>query len=214
MALRERGLRVPEDISIVTFNNTVLSEYSDPPLTSIELFMRENVRAAAFCMQLLWQGNVRGKRIVVPCELVSRGSVAPAPLIVRHLNYNPNELGIRRSVTISNTLRRSSQGRVVQQVDDTHFCSLFFKFFADTFPNALRTASVTGQEKQEHKAQSRYRKGQISANSPADVLHGELYLLLVYFPAIRVTSQHFVLQDKTHLVFINEALPCWPTHRR
>ena len=79
MALRERGLRVPEDISIVTFNNTVLSEYSDPPLTSIELFMRENVRAAAFCMQLLWQGNVRGKRIVVPCELVSRGSVAPAP---------------------------------------------------------------------------------------------------------------------------------------
>ena len=77
-ALRERGLRVPEDISVVTFNNTVLSEYSDPPLTSIELFMRENVRAATFCMQLLWQGDVRGKRIVVPCELVSRGSVAPA----------------------------------------------------------------------------------------------------------------------------------------
>ena len=78
-ALRERGLRVPGDISIVTFNNTVLSEYSGPPLTSIELFMRENVRAATFCMQLLWQGNVRGKRIVVPCELVSRGSVAPVP---------------------------------------------------------------------------------------------------------------------------------------
>ena len=60
-----------------------------------------------------------------------------------------------------------ARGGVVQQVDDTHFCSLFFKLFADTFPNALRTASVTGQEKQEHKAQSRYRKGQISANSPA-----------------------------------------------
>ena len=78
-ALRERRLRVPEDISIVTFNNTVLSEYSDPPLTSIELFMRENVRAAAFCMQLLWQGDTKGKRIVVPCKLVSRGSVALAP---------------------------------------------------------------------------------------------------------------------------------------
>lgn len=77
-ALREWGIRVPGDISIVTFNNTVLSEYSDPPLTSIELFMRENVRAATFCMQLLWRGDVRGKRIVVPCELVSRGSVVPA----------------------------------------------------------------------------------------------------------------------------------------
>ena len=78
-----------------------------------------------------------------------------------------------------------ARGGVVQQVDDTHFCSLFFKLFADTFPNALRTASVTGQEKQEHKAQSRHRKGQISADPPADVLHGELYLLLVYFPVIR-----------------------------
>ena len=76
-ALRERGLSVPYDISIVTFNNTVLSEYADPPLTSIELYMRENVRAAALCMELLWRGDTRGKRIVVPCELVSRGSISP-----------------------------------------------------------------------------------------------------------------------------------------
>lgn len=75
-ALREHGMRVPENTSIVTFNNTVLSEYADPPLTSIELYMRENVRAAALCMELLWRGDTRGKRIVVPCELVSRGSVS------------------------------------------------------------------------------------------------------------------------------------------
>ena len=75
-ALRENGLRVPEDSSIVTFNNTVLSEYADPPLSSIEVYMRENVRAAALCMELLWYGDTRGKRIVVHCELISRGSVA------------------------------------------------------------------------------------------------------------------------------------------
>ena len=75
-ALRERGLRVPEDTSIVTFNNTVLSEYADPPLTSIEVYMRENVRSASLCMELLWRGDTRGKRIVVPCELVPRGSVS------------------------------------------------------------------------------------------------------------------------------------------
>lgn len=75
-ALRERGLQVPADCSIVTFNNTVLSEYADPPLSSIELYMRENVKAAALCMELLWHGDTRGKRIVVPCELVSRGSVS------------------------------------------------------------------------------------------------------------------------------------------
>ena len=62
-----------------------------------------------------------------------------------------------------------ARGGVVQQVDDTHFCSLFFKLFADTFANALRTASVTGQENR--------------------------------------STRHSPVQDKTHLVFINEALP-------
>ena len=75
MALRERNLSVPEDTNIITFNNTVLSEFSNPPLTSIELHMQENVRAAAFCMELLWRGDSCGKRIVVPCSLVSRNSV-------------------------------------------------------------------------------------------------------------------------------------------
>lgn len=79
MALRERGLSVPGDASVVTFNNTVLSQFSDPPLTSIELHMQENVRAAAVSMELLWQGDARGKRIVVPCSLVSRSSVRPGP---------------------------------------------------------------------------------------------------------------------------------------
>ena len=75
MALREQNLSVPEDTSVITFNNTVLSQFSNPPLTSIELHMQENVRAAAFCMELLWRGDHCGKRIVVPCSLVSRDSV-------------------------------------------------------------------------------------------------------------------------------------------
>lgn len=75
MALQESNLSVPENTGIVTFNNTVLSEFSNPPLTSIELHMQENVRAAAFCMELLWQGDTCGKRIVVPCSLVRRDSV-------------------------------------------------------------------------------------------------------------------------------------------
>jgi len=77
-ALRECRVRVPEDVSIVTFNNTILSEFSDPPLTSIEVYMGENARAAVYCMELLWRGDVLGKRIVVPCGLVERDSVRSA----------------------------------------------------------------------------------------------------------------------------------------
>lgn len=78
MALREHGLHVPGDVSVVAFNNTVLSEFSDPPLTAVEIYMRENLRSAAVCMELLWRGVELGKRIVVPCTLVSRSSVRPS----------------------------------------------------------------------------------------------------------------------------------------
>lgn len=74
-ALQENGLLVPEDISIITFNNTNLSEYANPPLSSMEVFMRENARAATLGMALTIEGGHGPKKIVVPCELVDRGSV-------------------------------------------------------------------------------------------------------------------------------------------
>jgi len=74
-ALHEYGLEVPRDCSVISFNNTIFSELSDPPLTSVEPFMREHARAAAFCLELVWRGDTRGKRISVPCDLIVRGSV-------------------------------------------------------------------------------------------------------------------------------------------
>lgn len=74
-ALQEAKLSIPKDMSVITFNNTSLSEFANPPLDSIEVFMRENTKAAIFCMQLLWEGSHCAKKIVVPCELIHRGSV-------------------------------------------------------------------------------------------------------------------------------------------
>lgn len=74
-AMHEFGLEVPRDCSVISFNNTIFSELSNPPLTSVELFMRDHARAAAFCMELVWRGDTRGKRISVPCDLIIRGSV-------------------------------------------------------------------------------------------------------------------------------------------
>lgn len=76
MALQEYGIRIPADVGILTFNNTVLSQFSSPPLTSVELFMWEIVRAAAICLERFWLGDTCGKRIVVPCDLVERGSTS------------------------------------------------------------------------------------------------------------------------------------------
>ncbi len=74
-ALQEAEIGIPEDIGVVTFNNTSLSEFSNPPLTSIEVFMRESAESAAHCMDMIWAGMSFPKKIVVPCALVDRNSV-------------------------------------------------------------------------------------------------------------------------------------------
>lgn len=45
-----------DDIGIITFNNTSFSEFSNPPLSSVEVFLKESVESAVLCMNLLWDG--------------------------------------------------------------------------------------------------------------------------------------------------------------
>lgn len=73
-ALNEAGVSVPEDCSIITYNNTAFSYTANPPLDSIEVYIKENVISSIWCMQQLWDG-AHAKKIVVPCELITRGSV-------------------------------------------------------------------------------------------------------------------------------------------
>lgn len=74
-ALNERGLHVPGDIGMVSFNNTSFSSFANPPISSIEVMQRENANSAVLCMQLLWNGMRHCKKIVVPCTLIDRGSI-------------------------------------------------------------------------------------------------------------------------------------------
>ena len=74
-ALRENQIRVPEDVGIITFNNTSLSQLAQPPLSSVEVFLQENADAAAICMELLWQKKIHPKQIIISCRLEERGSV-------------------------------------------------------------------------------------------------------------------------------------------
>lgn len=74
-ALREHQVRIPEDVGVITFNNTSLSQLSEPPLSSVEVFLLENADAAALCMELLWQKKIHPKQIIISCRLENRGSV-------------------------------------------------------------------------------------------------------------------------------------------
>lgn len=74
-ALREYRISVPEQLGIITFNNTSLSQLAEPPLSSIEVFLQENADSAAVCMELLWQKKIHPKQIIISCKLEERGSV-------------------------------------------------------------------------------------------------------------------------------------------
>jgi DNA-binding LacI/PurR family transcriptional regulator len=76
-ALHERGRRVPDDISIVGFDDVPEAEYYIPPLSTIRPDFE--VVAAATVELLLAQiesGPTPGRRRVIPPTLVSRSSVA------------------------------------------------------------------------------------------------------------------------------------------
>lgn len=72
--LREYEIKIPEQLGIITFNNTNFSEFAEPPLSSIEVYMRESADAAVLCMELLWKKKSIPKKIIISCSLKERGS--------------------------------------------------------------------------------------------------------------------------------------------
>lgn len=75
-ALREYEIPVPGRVGIITFNNTNFSRFSEPPLSSIEVYMKESADAATVCMELLWRNRRHPKKITISCSLEERGSVS------------------------------------------------------------------------------------------------------------------------------------------
>src|SRR4051812_17056312 len=72
--LRERGISVPRDLSIVGFDADSFSETSDPPLTTVEQPSRElGAKMAAVLVDLL-EGRPVERVTIMPTRLLVRGS--------------------------------------------------------------------------------------------------------------------------------------------
>ena len=74
-ALREAGRRVPDDISVIGFDDTPFAEDLNPPLTTVHLPHEELGRTA---VRMALQVNGR-QRTTLGTHIVVRSSVAPAP---------------------------------------------------------------------------------------------------------------------------------------
>jgi LacI family transcriptional regulator len=80
-ALAERGLRCPDDISIVGFNDMPFADKFNPPLTTVRIPHYEmGLRAAELLLERIAEdGAAPTGDVVLPVQLVQRASTAPAP---------------------------------------------------------------------------------------------------------------------------------------
>jgi DNA-binding LacI/PurR family transcriptional regulator len=82
-AIREAALRIPEDISVIGFDDIQFSAFTMPPLTTVSL-PRAQIANAAFRALLNAQQSdapkpVQGEEHMVQPTLVLRKSTGPAP---------------------------------------------------------------------------------------------------------------------------------------
>jgi DNA-binding LacI/PurR family transcriptional regulator len=81
--LRDAGLSVPGDVSVVSFDAIPLAAYLDPPLTTIRLPAYELGLAAGRAILERIAGRPVAARTLLPTELIVRASTAPRHGTVR-----------------------------------------------------------------------------------------------------------------------------------
>jgi DNA-binding LacI/PurR family transcriptional regulator len=75
--IRILGLRVPDDISLVGFDDLPVVRYCDPPLTTVRQPMPQMGRLAMETLLDILAGSKSNHNIKVPGELIVRESTAP-----------------------------------------------------------------------------------------------------------------------------------------
>jgi LacI family transcriptional regulator len=83
-ALRDVGLRIPEDVSVVGFDDIILARYSEPPLTTISQAKQEaGMLAVQRIVERIEKKHAGGPReFIMETTLIERRSAAP---------YHPGE---------------------------------------------------------------------------------------------------------------------------
>ncbi|THV36433.1 LacI family DNA-binding transcriptional regulator [Glycomyces buryatensis] len=77
-AAAEAGLRIPDDLSVVGYDDLPMAEWTIPPLTTIRQPLREMASSAAEMLLTLAHGEpLPHQRVELATELIVRGSTAP-----------------------------------------------------------------------------------------------------------------------------------------
>jgi len=79
-AARELGLRVPEDISVVGFDDIDISQHTNPPLTTVHQPIRQKGESAVrVLLSVVERRDLPPEQLRLETRLIIRGSTGPAP---------------------------------------------------------------------------------------------------------------------------------------
>lgn len=76
-ALHEKGVKVPDEVSIIGFNDIPTSKYTVPPLATVRVykeFMGET--AVALLLERIVKKRMISKKVIIPTELIIRDSLS------------------------------------------------------------------------------------------------------------------------------------------
>jgi LacI family repressor for deo operon, udp, cdd, tsx, nupC, and nupG len=74
---RRRKLRIPDDLSLVGFDDIRFARYTDPPLTTVAQPMRQIGEGTVRLLLEILQGHGVPESVTMPHTLVVRSSTAP-----------------------------------------------------------------------------------------------------------------------------------------
>lgn len=73
--LKERGITVPEQMSIISFNNTILSQFSIPPMTAVDIQTYQLGYEASRCViELIHDPEMFKHSVIIPTIIEVRES--------------------------------------------------------------------------------------------------------------------------------------------
>lgn len=77
-AINHRGLRIPEDISLVGFDDISMAQYLNPPLTTVrQRGVEKGVLATEMVIKLIRKQPVSPRQVTLAPKLITRGSTGP-----------------------------------------------------------------------------------------------------------------------------------------
>ena len=82
------GLRIPKDLSIVSFNNSLFSRITSPQLTTVDVNPYQlGMEAASQTINHIENPNLLATKIIVPHKLIPRESCCPPPEVYSNSTF-------------------------------------------------------------------------------------------------------------------------------